>query len=76
LSCEASIVEFEGLAVDLSLSSKVCQRFFYEDYRNAPPDQREAAEALTLSALSIFFPSEQAVLVYEMRKLAKEVINH
>jgi hypothetical protein len=34
---------------------KYCRRFFYEDYRNAPPDQREAAEALTLSALSMFF---------------------
>jgi hypothetical protein len=28
---------------------------------------REAAEALTLSALSILFPTEEAFLVYEMR---------
>jgi len=44
------------------------RRFFYEDYRNAPPDQREAAEALTLSALSIFFPTDEAFLVYELRE--------
>jgi hypothetical protein len=49
---------------------KYCRRFFYEDYRNAPLDQREAAEALTLSALSMFFASDEAFLLYEMREPA------
>jgi hypothetical protein len=66
---ERGFVEFEGpAACDLSLSLKQCRRFLYEDYRNAPPDQREAAEALTLSALSMFFPSDEAFLFYEMRE--------
>jgi len=61
------LVEFEGPGGNLSLSLKQCRRFVYEDHRNAPPNQRQAAEALTLSALSMFFPSADAFLVFEMR---------
>jgi hypothetical protein len=68
IETEKGFVDFEGPAGNLSLSLKQCRRFLYEDYRNAPPDQREAAESLTLSALSIFFPSDEAFLVYEMRE--------
>jgi hypothetical protein len=68
IETEQRFVEFEGPAGNLSLSLKSCRRFVYEDHRNAPPDQRETAEALTLSALSIFFASGGAFLVYEMRQ--------
>ena len=68
IETEQGFVEFEGPTGNLSLSLKRCHRFFYEDYRNAPVDMREAAEALTLSALSILFPTEEAFLVYEMQE--------
>jgi hypothetical protein len=61
------IVEFEGPAGNVSLSVKSCQ-FFYQDYREAPPDMREAAKAETVSALSIFFLLEEAFLFYELRE--------
>jgi len=60
-------VEFEGPTGSLSLSLKRCRGFLYEDHRNAPVENREAAEALTLSALSIFFPADEAFLVYELQ---------
>src|SRR5215471_8622162 len=68
IDSERGFIQFEGPAGKLSVSLKHCRRFFYEDHRNAPPDQREAAEALTLSALSIFFASDEAFLLYEMRE--------
>ena len=61
-------VEFEGPTGSLSLSLKRCRGFLYEDHRNAPVENREAAEALTLSALSIFFPTDEAFLVYELQE--------
>src|SRR6516165_10437525 len=70
IETERGFVEFEGPAGNLSLSLKRCRAFFYEDHRDAPRDAREAAEALTLSALSIFFPSDEAFLVYELREPA------
>lgn len=68
IEAEQGFVEFEGPTGNLSLSLKRCSRLFYEDHRNAPVDIREAAEALTLSALSIFFPTDEAFLVYELRE--------
>ena len=68
IETEQGFVELEGPAGNLSLSLKRCRRFFYEDHRNAPVDMREAAEALTLSALSIFFPTDEAFLVYELQE--------
>jgi hypothetical protein len=68
IETEQGFVEFEGPTGNLSLSLKRCRRFFYEDHRNAPVDMREAAEALTLSALSIFFPTDEAFLVYELQE--------
>jgi hypothetical protein len=68
IETEQGFVEFEGSTGNLSLSLKRCRRFFYEDHRNAPVDMREAAEALTLSALSIFFPTDEAFLVYELQE--------
>ena len=68
IETERGFVEFEGPVGNLSLSLKSCRRFFYEDYRNAPRDQREAAEALTVSVLSIFFANGEGFLMYEMRE--------
>jgi len=51
---ETERVEFEEPTGNLSLSLKHCRRFVYEDYRTPPPDRRQIAGALTLSALSKF----------------------
>ena len=42
--------------------------FVYEEPREAQSDIREDAEFTTLSALSIFFPSNEAFLAYELRE--------
>jgi hypothetical protein len=60
------IVEFEGPTGKLSLCVRGC-RFVYEEAREAPPEMREAAEAESVSALSIFFPYDEAFLFYDLR---------
>jgi|SRR5215469_10005856 len=67
IQTEQGFVEFQGLTGNLSLSLNRC-RFFYEDHRSAPIAMRAAAEALTLSALSIFFPTDEAFIAYELRE--------
>jgi len=60
------IIEFEGPIGNLSLSVRGC-RFVYGDPREASPEIRGEAEAETVSALSIFFPSDEGFLLYELR---------
>ena len=62
------IVEFEGPAGNvLSLVIGHC-RIVYGDPREASPENRAEAEAMTLSALSIFFPDEEGFHFYELRE--------
>ena len=68
IETDQGFVEFQGPTGNLSLSLKRCRRFHYEDHRNAPLDMHDAAEALTLSALSIFFSLDEAFIVYELRE--------
>jgi hypothetical protein len=62
-----TIVEFEGLAGNLSLSIRDCP-IYYDDTRAASPEIREEAAAATISALSIFFPPDDGFLFYELRQ--------
>ena len=68
IETERGLVEFEGPVGNVRLSLKRGHTFVYADHCNALPDVREAAEALALSALSLWFPSKQAFLVYQMRE--------
>jgi hypothetical protein len=43
-------------------------RFHYEDPRAASPEIREEADAATVSALAVFFPSDEGFLFYELRE--------
>lgn len=61
-----TIVQFEGSSGTLSLSIGEC-RFAYDEPRAAGRDDREEAEALTVSALSVLFPSEACFHFYELR---------
>ena len=60
-------VVFESSSGTLSLSMGGCA-FVYEEPREAQPDILEEAESTTISSLSIFFPSNEAFLAYELRE--------
>ena len=63
------IVEFEGHGGNfLSLAIGHC-RIVYGDPREAPLENRNEAEATTVSALSIFFPDEEGFHFYELRQI-------
>lgn len=64
---KAGIVVFDGGAGNLSLSVGRCA-FVYEEPHEAQPVVRGEAEFTTLSALSIFFPSNEAFVAYELRE--------
>jgi hypothetical protein len=64
---KAGIVVFEGSSGNLSLSIGGCS-FVYEEPREAQPVIRGEAKFTTLSALSIFFPSNEAFIAYELRE--------
>ena len=61
-----AIVEFEGPSGTLSISLSGC-RFVYEEPREGSSDVRDEAEAFTVSALSLLFPSDECFTFYEMR---------
>lgn len=52
---------------NLSLSVGVCT-FVYEEPREAKPPVRAEAEETTVSALSVFFPSNEVFVFYELRE--------
>src|SRR5436190_11318487 len=64
---KAVIVVFDGGSGNLSLSVGGCA-FVYEEPHEAQPVVRGEAEFTTLSALSIFFPSNEAFVAYELRE--------
>ena len=64
---KAGIVVFDGGAGNLALSVGGCS-FVYEEPREAQLVVRGEAEFSTLSALSIFFPSNEAFVAYELQE--------
>ena len=52
---------------NLSLNIGICA-FVYQEPREAKPDVRAEAELATLSALSVFFPSNEVFVFYELRE--------
>src|ERR1035441_4658445 len=58
---KAGTVVLEGLGGTLSLSIGGCS-FVYEEPREAKPVVREEAESTTVSALSVFFSSNEVFL--------------
>jgi hypothetical protein len=64
---KTGIVVFDGGSGNLSLSVGGCA-FVYEEPHEAQPMVRAEAEFATLSALSIFFPSNEAFVAYELRE--------
>jgi len=64
---KAGIVVFDGGSGNLSLSVGGCA-FVYEEPHEAQPVVRGEAEFTTISALSIFFPSNEAFVAYELRE--------
>jgi hypothetical protein len=52
---------------NLSLNIGICA-FVYEEPREAKPDVRAEAESATISALSVFFPSNEVFVFYELRE--------
>jgi len=66
----AAMVVFQATGGNLSLSIGHCA-FVYEEPREAKPDVRAEAESATLSALSVFFPSNEVFVFYELREPLK-----
>ena len=64
---KTGIVVFDGGSGNLSLSVGGCA-FVYEEPHEAQPVVRGEAEFTTISALSIFFPSNEAFVAYELRE--------
>ena len=61
-----AIVDFNGPGGNLSLFLGDCH-IIYGDPREATQENREEAEAKTVSALCIFFPGEEGFHFYELR---------
>ena len=61
-----AIIDFEGPAGNLSMLLTECL-ITYGDPREAAPEDREEAEATTVSALCIFLPEEEGFHFYELR---------
>ena len=68
---KAGTVVLESPAGNLSMSIGLCT-FVYEEPKEAKPVVRAEAELTTVSALSVFFPSNEVFVFYELREpLAK-----
>ena len=69
---KAGTVMLQPPTGNLSLSIGLCT-FVYEEPREAKPVVRAEAESTTVSALSVFFPSNEVFVFYELREpLEKE----
>jgi hypothetical protein len=69
---KSGTVVLQAPAGNLSLSIGLCT-FVYEEPREAKPVVRAEAEDTTVSALSVFFPSNEVFVFYELREpLEKE----
>ena len=64
---KAGTVALEAPGGNLSLGIGLCA-FVYEEAREAKPVVRAEAEAATVSALSVFFPSNEVFVFYELRE--------
>ena len=62
-----AIIDFEGPAGNLCILLTDCF-IIYGDPREAAPQDREEAEATTVSALCIFIPEEEGFHFYELRE--------
>jgi hypothetical protein len=60
-------VVLEAPAGNLSLSIGLCT-FVYEEPKEAKSVVRAEAESTTVSALSVFFPSNEVFVFYELRE--------
>ena len=67
---EAATLVFAATGGNLALSIGHCA-FVYEEPREAKPDVRTEAESATISALSVFFPSNEVFVFYELREPIK-----
>lgn len=67
LSSKAGQVVVEGPAGNLSLSMDACA-FSYDESCEGPPYLRPEAQFASVSCLFIFFPSNEAFVVYELRQ--------
>jgi len=56
---------------NLSLNIGICA-FVYQEPREAKPEVRAEAESATLSALSVFFPSNEVFVFYELHEPLKK----
>jgi hypothetical protein len=71
---KAGTVALHAPAGNLSLSIGLCT-FVYEEPREAKPVVRAEAEDTTVSALSVFFPSNEVFVFCELREpLGKESV--
>ena len=69
---KAGTVMLQAPTGNLSLSIGLCT-FVYEEPKEAKPVVRADAESTTVSALSVFFPSNEVFVFYELREpLGKE----
>ena len=64
---KAGTVMLQPPTGNLSLSIGLCT-FVYEEPREAKPVVRAEAESTTVSALSVFFPSNEVFVFYELRE--------
>jgi hypothetical protein len=64
---KAGTVMLQAPTGNLSLSIGLCT-FVYEEPREAKPVVRAEAEDTTVSALSVFFPSNEVFVFYELRE--------
>jgi hypothetical protein len=62
-----AIIDFEGPAGNLCILLTECF-IIYGDPREAAPEDREEAEATSVSALCIFLPEEEGFHFYELRE--------
>jgi hypothetical protein len=67
MSPKAGMVVFEGLAGNLSLSMDGCA-FSYDQPCEGPPLFRGEDQITAVSCLFIFFPSNEAFVVYELQE--------
>ncbi len=67
MSSNAANVVFEGLSGNLSLSVDGCA-FSYDQSSESPASLAQEAHTSAISRLFIFFPSNEAFVVYELQE--------
>ena len=67
ISPNAATILFEGVGGNLSLSMDACA-FSYDEPCEGPPFLREETQIKPVSCLFIFFPSNEAFVIYELQE--------